>query len=227
MDVVEKDIVRGVVSFFRALMLMFMMMFMLGVMITFLDILRSVFAKPTKPGKTWEFNSESELDDFANQTKQYASVYEGWLVFSPPSGENGIVSRYEEKVYKRVRVKLSVSVNTMEYNSTIIAVYTDDASIYKYVSLIAVGGDVTKLRLYGGTSESYEDFTNPNAPMVLEVDFSRNKAKVFSDDLLLAEVDIVEQSTGGSVESKITIVENNVSGAITDVSVDYVTIEYG
>jgi len=221
-----KDVAKAMGSMLRVFALMFFMFMFVTVMYVVMDTLRAMFTGRLKPEKTWEFNTEDELNDFANQTKQYASVVDGWLVFNPPSGENGIVSRYEEKVYKLVKMKFGITVSTIEYNSTVISVYTDDASVYKYVSLIAVGGDKTKLRLYGGTSESCEDFTNPNAPMVLEVDFSRNKAKVFSDDLLLAEVDIVEQTTGGSIESKITIVESNVSGVITDVSVDYVTIVY-
>jgi len=175
----------------------------------------------------WEFDSDAELNDFANAGQQYAYTEDGLLKFNPPSGDYGCAVRSESGVYytkaaTSFRVPSVVSASNLPY---VVIILKNDGST-SYGAMVAINtSDPSKLQLVDYGSGSAVDFAWSPDSFVLVVDFATNTARVYDQNKnVVAEITMTPYSESIDA-SEIYIYESKYDGDDFETEVDWVAVK--
>lgn len=176
--------------------------------------------------KVWQFDTEDELNDFANYENRNTYVENSLLKFNPPAGDYGeATNRNLENVATRIAVCLKVSAISGDYVDPF-GIHSDDGNRLYTVDLYAFHSS-NELMLYDDIGGNSVTFNNPNDYIVIVFDRSTGKATVYDKNKnVLAELQCSYESGYWVEQLIITREYNNYNSWTTDVEVDWVAVKY-
>lgn len=173
----------------------------------------------------WEFETQEELEDFADYKLEYASAQDSKIVFDPPDGSWGNAWRDDVVAYRRFAVCLKVAPVDVTYDSNCASSEYEDCSGYLNCDVWIVGGAPEKLKLRDDVSGASAEFSNPNDWFVVLFDLENRVMRAYDrDGNVLAEQSLAEDECT-AVMTIIRLMEGNTAGYRFDLEVDWVAVK--
>jgi len=175
--------------------------------------------------KVWQFNTEEELNDFANAERRNAYVENGKIEFNPPEDDYGDVIREVMKFYRRIAICIKVELVSGLSSELVCTASSCDGNKCKGLYLRTKYNSETELEICDFQGFNCVSFNCPDDWFVIVFDHVDNRIVVYDRNKNIIAETISAEYTAASIVSTIRIDEVKFTGErITDVKVDWVAV---